>query len=162
MRWRGLLAGLAVVGFVTLLPATSASAHPLGNFTVNQHSGLVVGAGRITVELVVDMAEIPTFQARSDIDTDGDRTVSPGEASAYRQRACAEQVQGIELRFDDEPLTATVASSDLTFPARRGRSRHPAAHVPGQRLRPPPPRPPRLRQPQLHEPGWLAGDHRGR
>ena len=116
MRWRGLLAGLAVVGFVTLLPATSASAHPLGNFTVNQHSGLVVGAGRITVELVVDMAEIPTFQARSDIDTDGDRTVSPGEASAYRQRACAEQVQGVELRFDDEPLTATVASSDLTFP----------------------------------------------
>ena len=116
MRWRGLLAGLAVFGFVTLLPATSASAHPLGNFTVNQHSGLVVGAGRITVALVVDMAEIPTFQARSDIDTDGDRAVSPGEASAYRQRACAEQVQGIELRFDDEPLTATVASSDLTFP----------------------------------------------
>ena len=112
-----LLAGLAVgVGLLTLLPATPASAHPLGNFTVNQHSGLVVSPDRITVELVVDMAEIPTFQTRSEIDTDGDTTVSPGEAGAYRQRACARLADGIELRFEGQPAPApTVATSDLTF-----------------------------------------------
>ena len=90
MRPGRLLAGLAVgVGLLTLLPATPASAHPLGNFTVNQHSGLVVSHDQITVELVVDMAEIPTFQTRSEIDSDGDGTVSPCEAGSYRQRACA-------------------------------------------------------------------------
>jgi nickel/cobalt transporter (NicO) family protein len=117
VRGRRFAACLAVgVGLLTVLTATPASAHPLGNFTVNQHSGLVVSPGRVTVELVVDMAEIPTFQARSEIDTDADKTVAPIEADAYRQRACAELAQGVELRLDDQPLAATVASAELTFP----------------------------------------------
>ena len=45
-----------------MLPAT-ASAHPLGNFTVNRYSLIDVGRGSVSVRFVVDMAEIPTFQA---------------------------------------------------------------------------------------------------
>ena len=117
MKGCRLAAALALgAALITALPATPASAHPLGNFTVNQHSGLVVSPGRVALELVVDMAEIPTFQARSEIDTDGDKTVSPIETDAYRQRTCAELAQGVELRLDDQPLPATVASADLTFP----------------------------------------------
>lgn len=118
MRGRRFAVCLAVgAGLLTVLLATPASAHPLGNFTVNQHSGLVVTPGRISLELVVDMAEIPTFQARSEIDIDGDKTVSPVETETYRQRACADLAQGVELRLDDQPLAAAVASSDLAFPA---------------------------------------------
>jgi ABC-type nickel/cobalt efflux system permease component RcnA len=54
-----------VIALVTLchllLPAV-ASAHPLGNFTVNHFSRLQVAGDRIYVRYAVDMAEIPTLQ----------------------------------------------------------------------------------------------------
>ncbi|MFJ2774149.1 nickel transporter [Streptomyces sp. NPDC087300] len=40
-----------------------ALAHPLGNFTVNHYDGLVVEPGRLRVEHVEDLAEIPATQA---------------------------------------------------------------------------------------------------
>ena len=49
------LAGLA-------LPAL-ASAHPIGNFTINRFSRIEVSGPRIYVLYVLDMAEIPTYQA---------------------------------------------------------------------------------------------------
>jgi nickel/cobalt transporter (NicO) family protein len=117
MTARRLLAGAALaVGLVTLWTSAPASAHPLGNFTVNQHSGLIVTPTAVKVHLVVDMAEIPTFQTRSEIDTDHDKTISPAEAATYRQRACADLSRGTELRLGGQILPSTVDSSDLTFP----------------------------------------------
>ena len=40
-----------------------ASAHPLGNFTVNRFSRIEVAGPRVYVHYVLDLAEIPTFQA---------------------------------------------------------------------------------------------------
>ena len=40
-----------------------ARAHPLGNFTINRFSRLEVSGDRVYVRYVLDMAEIPTFQA---------------------------------------------------------------------------------------------------
>ncbi|MFF8953141.1 nickel transporter [Streptomyces sp. NPDC014940] len=48
---------------LALLPAATASAHPLGNFTVNRYDGLVVAPGRLRVDHVEDLAEIPATQA---------------------------------------------------------------------------------------------------
>jgi ABC-type nickel/cobalt efflux system permease component RcnA len=47
---------------VLVLPA-AASAHPLGNFTVNRFSRIEVAGPRLYVRYVLDLAEIPTFQA---------------------------------------------------------------------------------------------------
>jgi nickel/cobalt exporter len=44
------------------LPA-AAAAHPLGNFTVNRFSRIEVAGPRVYVRYVLDLAEIPTFQA---------------------------------------------------------------------------------------------------
>jgi nickel/cobalt transporter (NicO) family protein len=44
------------------LPAL-ASAHPLGNFTINRFSRVEVSGPRLYVRYVLDMAEIPTYQA---------------------------------------------------------------------------------------------------
>jgi ABC-type nickel/cobalt efflux system permease component RcnA len=52
----GLLAALAG-------PAI-ASAHPLGNFTINRFTRLEVSGHRIYARYVLDMAEIPTYQAQ--------------------------------------------------------------------------------------------------
>jgi len=55
------LAGLAALAAL-VLPA-SAAAHPLGNFTINRFSRLETSGPRLYVLYVLDMAEIPTFQA---------------------------------------------------------------------------------------------------
>src|SRR6266446_9037611 len=56
------LAVLAAVAAALIAPA-AASAHPLGNFTINRFSRVEVSGHRIYVRYVLDMAEIPTFQA---------------------------------------------------------------------------------------------------
>jgi nickel/cobalt exporter len=53
---------LLVVATALLAPA-AASAHPLGNFTINRFSRVEVSGHRLYVRYVLDMAEIPTFQA---------------------------------------------------------------------------------------------------
>ena len=57
---RLVVAALAVASLA--LPAL-ASAHPLGNFTINRFSRIEVSGPRLYVRYVLDMAEIPTFQA---------------------------------------------------------------------------------------------------
>jgi ABC-type nickel/cobalt efflux system permease component RcnA len=53
---------LAVAVAALALPALAA-AHPLGNFTINRFSRVEVYGPRLYVHYVLDMAEIPTFQA---------------------------------------------------------------------------------------------------
>jgi nickel/cobalt transporter (NicO) family protein len=53
---------LAVALAALILPVAS-SAHPLGNFTVNRFSRIEVAGPRVYVHYVLDLAEIPTFQA---------------------------------------------------------------------------------------------------
>lgn len=48
------------------LGAPAAEAHPLGNFTVNHLSRVSVSADRVDVRYILDLAEIPTFQARDE------------------------------------------------------------------------------------------------
>ena len=60
MRRALLLLGL-VLGLVAAAPA---SAHPLGNFSVNHLSVVSVSADRVDVRYVLDQAEIPTARER--------------------------------------------------------------------------------------------------
>ena len=61
---RRLLRPAVVLGALALalVPAGPASAHPLGNFTVNTADLLVVTSDGVEVTHVVDLAEIPTVQ----------------------------------------------------------------------------------------------------
>jgi ABC-type nickel/cobalt efflux system permease component RcnA len=60
MRRLVLLACMAI----TLAAPAAALAHPLGNFTVNRHSRIEISGDHLYVVYVLDLAEIPTFQAR--------------------------------------------------------------------------------------------------
>lgn len=102
---------LVVVGVALLAaawPSTGALAHPLGNFTVNRYSGIHVDPQQITVDYVVDLAEIPTFQEISAIDTNGDGVASQPELAAWAQGTAAELTAGIVLTIDDEPVPLVV------------------------------------------------------
>ena len=56
-------AALLVAALAALAAPAAASAHPLGNFTVNRFSRIEVAGPRVYVRYVLDLAEIPTFQA---------------------------------------------------------------------------------------------------
>ena len=97
-----------------------AAAHPLGNFTVNHYSRLELYADHVRVRYVLDMAEIPTFQAMSDIDQDGDGQVSQAENDRYRLLLVEQLRQNLSLSLNGQTETLTAAASKLTFPAGQG------------------------------------------
>jgi nickel/cobalt exporter len=51
-----------VASVVALITPSAASAHPLGNFTVNRYSAIELSGNRVYVHYILDLAEIPTFQ----------------------------------------------------------------------------------------------------
>ena len=56
---------------VALLAPVAAQAHPLGNFTINHFARVEVSGHRLYIRYVLDLAEIPTYQARRDgVDAD--------------------------------------------------------------------------------------------
>ncbi len=101
---------------VFLVPAL-ATAHPLGNFTINHYTGIRVEPDRILLDVVIDQAEIPTFQARLDFDTDGDGEVSDEETDAGRVTACDDLEPSLALKVDGVASTLTLTEAGLTFPA---------------------------------------------
>jgi nickel/cobalt transporter (NicO) family protein len=76
---------------------TAASAHPLGNFTINLGSRIEVSPGTVQLGYVVDMAEIPTQQAKSDLDADGDGTATASELQAWAREVARGIVRHVSL-----------------------------------------------------------------
>jgi hypothetical protein len=107
LTWR--LTSIAVVGAAfALLPATAASAHPLGNFTVNTADRVVVTADGIEVTHVVDLAEIPTVQAKGKI-------AAAGGLASYTTQECNRIGSLLELSVDGNkaPLKLMAAHGDI-------------------------------------------------
>jgi nickel/cobalt transporter (NicO) family protein len=81
------LAFIAAIVAALAFPV-AASAHPLGNFTVNRFSRLEVAGQRVYVLYVLDLAEIPTFQAgRIDARSYARRLAHGAELTVNRRRA---------------------------------------------------------------------------
>lgn len=106
----------ALLIWLGLAASTLASAHPLGNNTVNREAGLLLSRTAVTLDYRVDIAEIPTLLATTDADTDGDGRTSKTEWARYA-RVYAERIQqGVVLRADGEPLSLRLdaARASLT------------------------------------------------
>ena len=112
--------GAATAGILAFAIPAVAIAHPLGNFTVNVYVGLRVSPSEIRIDAVVDQAEIPTFQERLLIDTDGDGEVSDAEAQAARQPECAAIAPGLSLVVGDAAVPLRLTATGLSFPPGAG------------------------------------------
>ena len=142
MRRRCLVVLLGTAA-LALGPALPASAHPLGNFTVNTADRLQVTADGLDVLHVVDTAEIPTgqlAQARRGFDQDGNGALSQPELDGYAVATCATVADDLQLTVDGSPRTLTVVTT-------RAVSRPGAAGLPTTRL-----------ECLLRSPGAVAGD----
>jgi nickel/cobalt transporter (NicO) family protein len=98
-----------LVGVLTaaLLAPLAAKAHPLGNFTINTFSRVEVSGHRVYVRYVLDLAEIPTFQARQAGGIDG---------AAYAGRLAA----GARLRIEGRRARLVPIAHALAFPEGAG------------------------------------------
>lgn len=114
MRALGPAALLSVVA--ALLAAPGVVAHPLGNFTINHYSALRVAPGSVVVDHIIDMAEIPAFQERQDIDADTDGILTDAEKDAYLAAACERQRMALRLEVDGVLDHLRLVTSSLTFP----------------------------------------------
>ncbi|MBJ7454623.1 MAG: sulfite exporter TauE/SafE family protein [Thermoleophilia bacterium] len=83
--------------------ATQASAHPLGNFTVNTYLRVEASGGELYLRQVVDMAEIPAFRERAAVD-------GAGGLDAYARERAAERARGIALTVDGRRAVVSPVS----------------------------------------------------
>ncbi|WP_449350066.1 urease accessory protein UreH domain-containing protein [Streptomyces shaanxiensis] len=88
---------------LALLPSSSASAHPLGNFTVNRYDGLVAAPGQLRVDHVEDLAEIPATQVKPDLERLG--------TAAWAAQRCRTAAEGAKVTVDGRTVALTVKSS---------------------------------------------------
>jgi ABC-type nickel/cobalt efflux system permease component RcnA len=84
-----------------VVPAV-ASAHPLGNFTINRFARVEVAGQRLYVLYVLDLAEIPTYQARQ-------QGVDP---VAYAARIA----RNLHVTLAGRPVALTPVRHALAFP----------------------------------------------
>ena len=101
---------ILVAGLIACLvgPAV-ASAHPLGNFSINHLAEVSVSPDRVDVHYVLDQAEIPTFQ---------ERDLSDGEVLARKR---AEVDKRLVLTVDGRKVALVAAGKPvLTHPAGAG------------------------------------------
>jgi ABC-type nickel/cobalt efflux system permease component RcnA len=93
--------------------SSSGFSHPLGNFSINRYSRLEPGADYLSIFYVVDMAEIPTFQEKSSIDTDEDGRIGDRESASYLTRKATELSRGLSVLINKQPAQLEVLSKDI-------------------------------------------------
>jgi nickel/cobalt transporter (NicO) family protein len=119
-RRRRIAVAAIAAGLAALVLAGAASAHPLGNFTINHYAGIRVSLASIHLDVVLDLAEIPTFQERLRFDTDDDGEVSDAEAAAGRETECGALVPDLDLRVAGERAELDLVAAGLSFPSGAG------------------------------------------
>ena len=86
---------------------TAASAHPLGNFTTNRYAEVVASGDSLRARRL-DLAEIPTFQAKTKRERLG--------RDAYAALLAADVRLGLDLRIDGSARQLSEIEHRLAFP----------------------------------------------
>jgi ABC-type nickel/cobalt efflux system permease component RcnA len=109
-----LVAGVAALALAAGVPA--ATAHPLGNFTVNQYSGIEVAPGDVSVRFVLDMAEIPTLQELQRLDALKGADPDPARFGAVSADLVRQIAPRLHLSVDGREVRLVPGTGILSFP----------------------------------------------
>ncbi len=108
------------IAFLICAFASAATAHPLGNFSVNQYSRIEVEKSKIKLRAVLDMAEIPTFQESQAIDADKDGLLSEGELNSYAEKITPGYIANLLLLVDGSPIELRSTAKNISLPTGSG------------------------------------------
>ena len=103
--------------FLTLF-AASASAHPMGNFSINHYAGIQVDRDSVELRYIIDMAEIPTYQEVQDasiVTTVGDSSLRP-----YLSKQATSWLKNLTLIVNNEAVNLSIVSTSVIFPVGAG------------------------------------------
>jgi ABC-type nickel/cobalt efflux system permease component RcnA len=101
---------IAVLGAGAVISiASPVAAHPLGNFTTNQHLGIEVVGDELRLEYVVDMAEIPAF-------TEIRKMADRGGLDDLAADSCPRLMAGLSVTLDEEPLDVAGMGAAASTP----------------------------------------------
>ena len=101
--------------FLILFLAIFTSAHPLGNFSVNDFTRIEVEKNRVRLTCVLDMAEIPTFQESQKIDTDKNGKLEQAELNNYQENFAAQFAANLSLLIDGQPVQIQPVSKSIAL-----------------------------------------------
>ena len=106
--------------FVLFVIVPAVWAHPLGNFTISRYAHLELQAEAVELLYIIDMAEIPTFQERQQIDQDGDGLVIASEQEAFASQQARRLAENLSLSINEQRVVVTPQSWTLDFPQGQG------------------------------------------
>jgi len=113
------VAALVALGLGLAGPVT-AWAHPLGNFTINHYAGLTISRQAVSIDYVLDMAEIPAFQEIQTFDPAHTAQPDPQAAARYHPTKCASIQPQLDLQLGGRPVALSLIASSVDFPAGAG------------------------------------------
>jgi nickel/cobalt exporter len=112
---------LALLGVVFALVAPAAAlAHPLGNFTINHFAAVRVAPDRVSLDVVIDRAEIPAFQEQQRLDLDRSGTLSAAELAGQAEAACRALAPDLRLSVGGAPVSPSLVAAGLSLPPGAG------------------------------------------
>ena len=100
---------VAALLVIVVAPARFASAHPMGNFSINHYANLRVENGGLLIRYRLDLAEIPTAQQLPSLEG----KISDAERAAYLAKELPALSAGLEVRLDGKPAALIIERSDL-------------------------------------------------
>ena len=108
---------ILLTAWILIVP-NSATAHPLGNFSISHYSGIRVSKDAIELRYMIDMAEIPTFQ---EIQESGiEPKAGDPSLEAYLARKAEILRDGLALEVNGKPLVLRAESREIIFPPGAG------------------------------------------
>jgi ABC-type nickel/cobalt efflux system permease component RcnA len=110
----------AAIGWAAARGGGTVFAHRLGNFTINHYDRISPSDRGIEVYSVLDMAEIPAFRERQQIDANGDGTIDPQESEAYATAKAAVMQSQLVLRVAGRAVPLIPVAHVLSFPPGQG------------------------------------------
>jgi nickel/cobalt exporter len=115
MRARKVLLAAGLGVGVVVVTAAPASAHPLGNFSMNTSLSAQVAPEGVHLDYVVDLAEIPTLQAQQAMDADRNGNYDPGEQAAWRDGECAKFAASTTVSIGAREATLTGSGRSIVM-----------------------------------------------
>ncbi|HEX7172240.1 MAG TPA: sulfite exporter TauE/SafE family protein [Candidatus Limnocylindria bacterium] len=90
-----------------------ATAHPLGNFSINHYAAVTVSPELVVVDLVVDTAEIPTLAILPTLDQDRDGSVDDVELEVAATPACRGRATELDIAIGGRPTRLSLEAAHL-------------------------------------------------
>lgn len=105
-RMRVVACGLAAL----LLWPLCSLAHPLGQNAYNREAAILVEADGVSVDYLLDLAEVPTLAVGEEADSDRDGKISDAEWTGYAARWAGALPEQLVLDIDGKPTALTLRS----------------------------------------------------